>query len=190
MTGTTVASVIWHRLDRDGTDRCRLARLDEGWLIMGHARWDEAGEEVALDYALRCDSDWRCLGADVTGLRGQAPVAYRISREGAGFALEGQAPVQGEDLDLGFTPAWMVVPLNRLTLPDARPRILETARLRASDGGRLEPLGHSFARLRGGLDHAIPALGRDARLSLHECGFVTADPGLWQGAVTTEGRAE
>ncbi|WP_341211003.1 putative glycolipid-binding domain-containing protein [uncultured Limimaricola sp.] len=187
MTGTTVASVIWHRLDRDGTDRCRLARLDTGWLIMGHARWDEAGEAVALDYALRCDAGWNCTSADVTGLRGERPVAYRITQQDAGFALEGCAPVPATDLDLGFTPAWLLVPLNRLELPEARPHLVETARLRASDGGRLEPLGHSFARVRDGMDHAIPALGRDARLALHETGFVTDDPGLWHGAVTREG---
>ncbi|MGR3591137.1 MAG: putative glycolipid-binding domain-containing protein [Limimaricola soesokkakensis] len=186
MTGTTVASVIWHRLDRDGTDRCRLARLDAGWLIMGHARWDEAGRGVALDYAIRCDAGWACLSADVTGLRGESPVAYRITRTPEGFALEGQDPVSACDLDLGFTPAWMLVPLNRLDLPEARPRPIETARLHAADGGRLEPLGHSFCRVRGGMDHAIPALGRDARIALHETGFVTQDPGLWHGAVTLE----
>ena len=187
MTGTTVASVIWHRLDRDGTDRCRLARLDAGWLIVGHARWAEAGEQVSLDYAMRCDVDWRCTSADVTGLRADRPVAYRIERQDDGFAIEGQAPVPGADLDLGFTPAWLLVPLNRLDLPDARPRAIETARLRATDGGRLEPLGHSFTRVRGGMDHAIPALGRDARLALHEAGFVTEDPGLWHGVVTPGG---
>ena len=187
MTGTTVASVIWHRLDRDGTDRCRLARLDEGWLIVGHARWDEAGETAALDYALRCDAGWHCLSADVTGLHGGRAVACRITRQDEGFAVEGQAPVRATDLDLGFTPAWMLVPLNRLDLPQARPYGIETARLRATDGGRLEPLEHSFARVRGGMDHAIPALGRDARLRLHEKGFVIEDPGLWRGAVTLDG---
>ncbi|SDE61372.1 putative glycolipid-binding domain-containing protein [Limimaricola pyoseonensis] len=183
MTGTTVASVIWHRLDRDGTDRCRMARVEGGWLLVGHARWDEAGEVVALDYALRCDVGWRCTGADVTGFRGERPVAYRIARRDGGFALDGQEAVPGEDLDLGFTPAWMAVPLNRLDLPEARPLEVATARLRAADGGRLVALEHGFCRVRGGLDHAIPGLGRDARLGLHESGFVTEDPGLWHGAV-------
>ncbi len=187
MTGTAVASVIWHRLDRDGTDRCRLARLDDGWMLMGHARWDEAGSEVALDYALRCDGGWRCLGADVTGLRAGRQVAFRISRVNGGFALEGKDPVLADDLDLGFTPAWMVVPLRRLDLPEARPVNIEAARLRASDGARLEPLEHGFCRARGGVDHAIPALARDARLGLHPCGFVTDDPGLWRGAVADGG---
>ncbi|EYD73066.1 putative glycolipid-binding domain-containing protein [Limimaricola hongkongensis] len=186
-TGTTIASVIWHRLDRDGTDRCRLARLDAGWLIVGHARWDEAGEEMALDYALRCDPGWNCRSVDITGLRGDRAVAYRIARQGDGFALEGQAPVPGTDLDLGFTPAWMLVPLNRLDLPQARPYEIGTARLRATDGGRLVPLGHSFCRVRSGMDHAIPALGRDARVTLDETGFVTEDPGLWHGVVTPGG---
>ncbi len=187
MSGAVLASVIWHRLDRDGTDRCRLSRVGDGWMLLGHARWEEPEGEVALDYALRVDDCWRCTGADVTGFRGPAPVAWRITRRGGGWALEGQAPVDGEDLDLGFTPAWMVVPLRRLSLPEARPVTLSTAALGGLGAARLEPREHSFCRQRDGLDHAVPSLSRDARLNVDPGGFVTEDPGRWRGVMVSGG---
>ena len=81
MNGETVATIHWRALDRDGEDKCRLARLDLGWMLVGHARFRDATGWSALDYVIRVGADWCTTSADITGDYGGEAVALRLARE-------------------------------------------------------------------------------------------------------------
>ena len=189
VSGRTVATAIWRRSDREGTDRCRLARTDEGWLLIGHARWTEDGAEMALDYAVRAAPDWTSLGADVSGMVGGTEIALRIDRAEGFWRMNGDVLPDDAlpDLDFGFTPATNLLPLRRLDLGEG-PVSTSAAWLDLRpDRVRLTRLDQSYTRRSDAeVDYASPAHGFGATLTVAPCGFVTDYPGLWHGSVETE----
>ena len=178
MTSETVATVHWRALDRDGEDKCRLARVGEGWMLVGHARFrDEAGF-AALDYVVRLDEDWLTRSADISGTYGDETVGWRIVNED-GWRLndEAQPQVEGaEDVDLSFTPATNLMPLRRL--PEVGRLEVRAAWFRLP-GGVLEPLDQAYRRERGGLVHYAASSGFETQLVVGPDGFVETYPGLW-----------
>lgn len=181
MSGATVATARWRRLDCEGEDKCRLARLDEGWMLVGHARFRSNGAWSALDYVVRCGPDWLTTSADVTGTHAGRDVALRFVRDGATWRC-GADPVPevagAEDIDLGFSPATNLMPIRRL--PDVG-RITPTAAWLSDPGGPLLPLDQSYTRERGGLVfYAARQTGFSAHLRVGVHGFIEHYPGLWE----------
>lgn len=121
MTATVLASVHWQRLDGPGEDSCRLVQEPQGYLLSGHARYVAAGQEIALDYLVRCDLNWRSTSADVAGLIDGGEVAWRITRDSQGWLLNGarQGLADCTDIDLAITPATNLLPLRRMD-PEAQ----------------------------------------------------------------------
>jgi len=179
-----VAMAHWRRLDREGTDRCTLARADGGWMLTGQAAWTDQGEAVSLTYAVRCGEDWETLSADVTGTWGTREVNLCIARDGQRWTMNGahQTGVDGcTDIDLSFTPATNLLPLRRLNYSGSVPVAVEAAWL-VPDLGGLARLEQAYAMAGPGeADYA--SLNFKARLSVHPTGFVTNYPGLWEGWV-------
>ena len=176
-----MAKARWRALDRDGEDSCRLARLDAGWMLVGHARFRDARGWAALDYVIRCGDDWLTQSADITGTHGGADIALRLARCGQDWTLnDAQQPqVRGaEDIDLSFTPATNLMPLRRL--PEVGRLTTRAAWLRLP-GPRLDVLTQSYIRERGGLvAYEAEETGFHVQLRVDEHGFVVQYPGLWE----------
>ena len=181
MTGETVATVHWRALDRDGEDKCRLARLDHGWMLVGHARFRDATGWAAPDYVIRTGEDWRTTSADITGEHGGEPIALKLLRKEGHWTLNGEARPDlagAEDVDLSFTPATNLMPLNRL--PEVGRLETISAWLRFP-GPQVSPLSQSYTRERGGLVlYSAEETGFETHLSVDTHGFVRRYPGLWE----------
>lgn len=183
MTGETVATIHWRALDRDGEDKCRLARVGAGWMLVGHARFRDAQGWAALDYVIRTGADWHTFSADITGEHGGGPVALRLLRGEDGWTLNGALRpdlAEAEDIDLGFTPATKLMPINRL--PEVG-RIDTIAAWLRFPGPEVSPLRQSYTRERGGLvRHAAVETAHESHLVVDDNGFVLRYPGLWEAA--------
>ena len=179
----TVAMAHWRRLDREGTDRCTLTRVENGWMLTGQAVWQEDGE-VSLTYAVRCGEDWESLSADVTGTWAGREINLRIACGSQGWEMNGTPQPTTRscaDLDLSFTPATNLLPLRRLQFNGGAPVPVDAAWL-VPDLARMQRLEQTYARCgEGEVDYASP--GFAARLGVHPSGFVTHYPGLWEGWV-------
>jgi hypothetical protein len=171
----------WRALDREGQDKCRLARTQGGWMLVGHARFRDGQGWAALDYVVRLDEEWRSLGADVSGEHGGETVGWRLARENGGWTLNGAALPGLEaaiDVDLSFTPATNTMPLRRL--PEVG-RLDCTAAWLRLPGPEVTPLSQSYTRERGGLvRYAAEQSGFQTHLAVDAQGFVTLYPGLWE----------
>ncbi|MHA6347326.1 putative glycolipid-binding domain-containing protein [Roseivivax sp. CAU 1761] len=180
MSGSTVATMRWRALDREGRDTCRLVRHDAGWMLIGHARFRESEGESALDYVVRCDPDWRTRSADVSGTWRDRPVALRALRQGERWRLNGataEAVEGATDIAFGFTPATNLMPIRRL--PEIGGIDCTAAWLR-DPGEGLVPLGQRYIRRRGGVVHYRAESGAESDLLVASCGFVTRYPGHWE----------
>ena len=181
MTGQTDITAQWRALDRDGEDKCRLVRHEnDGWMLIGHARFRDARGWAAIDYVVRLAPDWRTTSADITGDHAGEAVALRLTRDGAAWRMNDvpQPQVTGaEDIDLGFTPATNLMPLRRL--PEVGRLQTRAAWLRLP-GPKLDLLTQSYTRERGGLVHYIAQeTAFETHLQTDAHGFVTLYPGLW-----------
>ncbi len=181
MTGQTIATIEWRALDRDGTDKCRLAKTPGGWMLIGHARFRDASGWAALDYVVRCDADWQTTSCDVTGTQGGGAVALRLTNANGSWSLndQEQSQISGcTDVDLGFSPATNLMPLRRA--PEVGRLDVRAAWLRLP-GPMLDPLDQSYTRERGGYVHyTARQTAYEAHLAVDEHGFVTRYPGLWE----------
>lgn len=181
MTGETVAQIRWRALDRDGEDKCRLARLDAGWMLVGHARFRDATGWAALDYVIRTDEAWHTTSADITGDHGGEKIALRLTRGADGWTFNGKPQpdlAEAEDIDLSFTPATNLMPLRRL--PEVGKLTTVAAWLRFP-GPQVTPLTQSYTRERGGLvRYAAQESGFETQLAVNDHGFITHYPGLWE----------
>jgi hypothetical protein len=183
MTSETLATMHWRALDRDGEDKCRLARLDSGWMLVGHARFRDALGWAALDYVIRTDDAWLTTSADITGDHGGEGIALQIQRDAQGWTVNGAARpdlAEAEDIDLSFTPASNLMPLRRL--PEVG-RLSTFAVWVRFPGPQMSLLTQSYTRERGGLvRYAADETGFEAHLTVDGNGFVSAYPGLWEVA--------
>ena len=188
MTGQTSATAHWRALEHEGEDTCRLAHVDHGWLLVGHARFRDEDGFAALDYVVRCDPDWHTLGADIAGKHGARNILLRIECNSGDWVLndEDQPQVQGaRDIDLAFTPATNLMPLRRLRA-QAAPRLQTRAAWLRYPNCDLRPLDQTYdasgsAEL---VSYAAEQTGFATQLCTDSSGFVTLYPGLWEGEVT------
>lgn len=180
-----VATAHWRRLDQPGTDDCALFADAAGWRLAGEARFGDGAEPSRLSYAVACGTDWRTLGASVTGHHAGQPVTLRIEQSGGLWYVNGAAQPQVAglaDIDLFFTPATNILPIRRLTHLPGRMREITVAWLTPEFA--LAPLRQGYLQVDGGtFDYASPDHDFRARLSVHPSGLVTDYPGLWTGTV-------
>lgn len=188
MTGQTVATVRWRALEHDGTDTCRLARVDHGWLLVGHARFRDSEGFAALDYVVRCGPDWHTLGADVAGKHGSRDILLRVEVHEGEWLLNDRLQPQVEgarDVDLAFTPATNLMPLRRMMGQSQTSLHVSAAWLRYPNGD-LRMLDQTYDT--GGsaemVSYSAEQTGYATQLCVDHSGFVTLYPGLWEGEVT------
>ena len=187
MTGRTHAIARWQALDRAGDDTCRLARSAEGWLMVGHARFSDAGGHAAIDYVIRLDDAWQSLGADIAGLHGGRQVRIALDRADGAWRLDGQVVAglgAAYDLDLAFTPATNLMPLRRMIDSGAQTMRTRAAWLRYPEIA-LQPLDQLYTRQPDGtVLYEAAQSGYVTTLTADSSGFVTDYPGLWRGEVS------
>jgi len=188
MTGRIVATAHWTALDREGSDTCRLSRVGEGWLLVGHARFRDDLGFATLDYVVRLGEGWQTLSADLAGSHEGRGVQARITRENGVWRVNDAAQEGLEnatDLDLSFTPATHLMPLRRLFASAGETLDAPAAWLRYP-AARLEPLDRSYTRT--GLEDVIAYAARQSglatRLTVDRSGFVAFCPDRWEGEVT------
>lgn len=190
MTGQIVAICAWRALDREGEDKCRLAHVDHGWLLVGHARFRDDAGFAALDYMVRCDGRWQTLSADIAGTHGPLEVNIKIVHGSDGWRLNGVAQpglVTARDIDLSFTPATNLMPLRRLAEGGGPQLRLRAAWLRYPEA-RLLPLDQIYRGDGAGhVDYAAEQTDYATRLQVDKSGFITRYPGNWEGEVTHAG---
>lgn len=187
MTGRTVTTMHWRALDREGDDKCRLARTDHGWILVGHARFRDMNGFAALDYIVRCNEDWQTLSVDVAGEHGPLTVSIQIVNNAGSWLLneELQAEVEGAgDIDLAFTPATNLMPLRRLLALEGVGLSVQAARLDYPKTV-LRPLDQVYNRTRanGIVSYRAAQTGFETQLSVDGSGFVIRYPDLWEGEV-------
>lgn len=173
--------IAWIRLDRSGTDQCRLRREGDGWSLEGNA---EAPGAYALDYRVQCDADWRTLRAEVSGKANGRATRFHLERGGdAGWIVNG-APVPrlagGRDIDLGFTPATNTIAINRLALAPGTEAPSVAVWLDERDW-QTKPLRQIYCRITETTYRYIsPDNDFAADLIVDAAGFVLDYPGLWR----------
>jgi len=188
MQGQTIASAHWRALERDGEDTCRLARMEDGWLLVGHARFRDDDGFAALDYVVRCDADWHTLSADIAGSHGGLEMRVALHRNGPDWVMNDKAQPQvsgAQDVDLAFTPATNLMPLRRLATEPA-----QTINTRAAwlhyPSCELSPLDQTYTQ--GGSAEVVFYSAKQTsyatQLDVDAAGFVTLYPGVWEGEVS------
>ena len=188
MTGRTLAIARWRALDRAGEDTCRLAQASHGWLLMGHARFQDNNGWAALDYVVRCNENWSTLSADIAGLHEGREVSLRLECSDGRWLLNYQAQSQvdgARDLDLSFTPATNLMPIQRL-LARHGPELKTSAAWLQYPECELTRLDQSYSTSEPGeiVTYAADQTGFSTQLCVDHSGFVTLYPGLWEGEVT------
>jgi len=183
MTGKTVATITWRALGREGQDTCRLARADQGWLLMGHARFHSDDGFAALDYVIRCTEDWQTLDADIAGTHGDLDVRLHIDQR-QGVWHVNDTPQTGledaTDIDLSFTPATNLMPLRRLAK-----QVKDTLTTRAAwlqyPAATLTPLDQTYKRTPtyGLITYKARQTDFSTTLEVNDAGFITNYPDLW-----------
>lgn len=181
MTGETIANLHWRALDREGEDKCRLARVGAGWMLVGHARFRDGQGWAALDYVVRVGEDWRTSSADVTGEYGGEAVAWRMTRNGEAWKLNDAALpdlADVDDIDLSFTPATNLMPIRRL--PEVGRLRTRTLWLRPP-GPDVACLTQTYWRERGSMvRYRAEETDFETHLVVDANGFATLYPGLWE----------
>lgn len=134
-------AVLWLRQDRQGNDACRFADAEGGYLIDGSST----------------DADWTTLRyrirarADGTTRRARIGVTSRIFVLRAPddtWVLNGKPVPEvtgAKDIDLGFTPATLTLPIRRLKLAVGDEAEILVARLDLENEA-LVPLRRIFRR--------------------------------------------
>lgn len=184
----TVAAILWRRLDVEGHDSCRLSKLADGWKLEGRAVFHEGGRPCSVSYEVACDTVWRTRSALVTGWLGAQTLRFEIAPSGSGgWSLNGieQPRLAGlVDVDLGFTPATNLLPLNRHVLAVGDGTRPSPAVYLEFPDPRLDRLEQTYERLEEArYRYTSPAYGYDEILEVSASGFVTDYPGLWRGTL-------
>ena len=177
-------SIIWTRVGEPGHDACQLLEGVSTWKLLGKAEFRSAGELVALDYEVVCDSVWRTLRGNVSGWWGDKNVALEIKRVANTVWTMNGTVVDGLDscidLDLGFSPATNLISIRRLALSVGQRAYVPAAWLDLPIGS-LERLDQSYeCRTGSTFWYQAPRFDYRALLEVSESGFVRRYPGLWE----------
>jgi len=186
MQGQTIAEAHWRALDREGEDKCRLSQVEEGWLLIGHARFHDGDGFAALDYVVRCDAGWHTLSADIAGTHADKTIRLTLHRIGDDWMMNDQSQPQvsgARDVDLAFTPATNLMPLRRLQQAGDHPLNTRAAWLRYPSCV-LTLLDQTYTGTSSEIvSYAAQQTAYATQLCVDHSGFVTLYPDLWEGEV-------
>jgi uncharacterized protein len=173
----------WERLDRPGCDSALLRLGSDGWLLRGAAVFDHDAGSAAVAYQVEVDARWETKRGRISGLLGDQAFQHEISRDNAGWRLNG-VRVDGlghlVDLDYGFTPATNVLQLSRLALEPGQRAEVPVAWFDL-DSASLVELPQTYSRRsQASYWYEAPTVPYRALLEIAPNGFVLSYPGLWR----------
>ncbi len=168
-------AVVWFRQDEPGNDACRFADAEGGYLIDGSST-DAKG--ITLPYRIRARGDGTTRRARI-GAKSRIFVSRAPDNT---WLLNGRpAPeVSGaEDIDLGFTPATLTLPIRRLTLGIGHDAEIMVARLDL-ENERLTPLHLVVRRIAEEEYECLNAeTGKTSHLLVDRHGVIQRHTGRW-----------
>lgn len=168
-------AVLWVRQDEPGNDACRFADAEAGYLIDGSST--DANGNI-LPYRIRARGDGTTrrarIGATSRIFVSRAPDnTWRLNGTPAP-AVSGAA-----DIDFGFTPATLTLPIRRLKLGIGDEAEVTVARLDL-ENGRLTPLALVFRRSAEEDYECLNAeTGKTSYLSVDRHGIIQKHKGHW-----------
>lgn len=128
-------AVVWVRQDESGNDACRFADAEGGYLIDGSST-DAKGS--ILTYRIRAREDGTTRRARI-GAKSRIFVSRAPDNTWLLNGTPATAVEEAEDIDLGFTPATLTLPIRRLKLSIGDDAEIMVARLDL-ENDRLTPL--------------------------------------------------
>jgi hypothetical protein len=192
----TLRVVLWQGIFLPGCEWCELARMDDGWRIVGTVLAAVEGEPARIEYAIALDRDWSTREVTIDCQRGLDPRHERLRLtvdpeqrwyvERDAVAGSDAAAVEAEalrgliDVDLGFSPVTNTLPTRRLAPAIGEAVDVSAAWVRFPEL-TLEPLTQRYIRLderryryesRGG--------AFTAELVVDDLGLVVTYEGGWQ----------
>ncbi|OIQ98892.1 hypothetical protein GALL_191350 [mine drainage metagenome] len=133
-SGPRVASALWRRLDTQGSESARLARLAGGWELAGSAVFDAEGLAASLSYSIVCGDAWDFRTARVEGWLGGGLIRLSVRREADGLWFLNGTPCPEftgcAEFDLNFSPSTNLIPIRRLGLKPGESAAVTAALLR------------------------------------------------------------
>jgi len=168
-------AVIWVRQDAPGTDACRFADAEGGYLIDGSST-DATGH--FLPYRIRARGDGTTRRARIGAT---SRIFLRRAPDDTWMLNGAPAPaVTGaKDIDFGFTPATFTLPIRRLKLGVGDEAEIMVARLDL-EKQRLTPLHLVFRRTANTEYECLNGeTGKTSHLSVDAQGIVQTHTGHW-----------
>jgi uncharacterized protein len=184
-------SFRWRRLDLPGTDRATLTTTDAGYLLLGHAQYQDPAGAVDLHYSVQTSPTWVTERAHLEGAGPLGLFTFDIAvHPGRLWHLNRQPfpEVTGcIDIDLNFTPATNLLPIRRLALTPGSSAEVVAAWFQFPEP-RLKPLHQLYRHLgTDRYDYRCPDVPLGCILETNADGFVTSYPPLWVPEVSSQG---
>jgi len=177
-------SIQWRRLDLPGTDDASLEARPGGYVLRGHARFQDTTGLADLHYEVQMDGRWHTRSASIHGSQGVLPFALSVRASGTGDWWVNGAPCPAVvgciDFDLAFTPATNLLSMRRLALPVGQRAEVSAAWLEYPEQS-LKPLLQIYHhRHQGTYQYDCPEIDFHSSLEVRADGFVVAYPPLWE----------
>ncbi len=169
-------AVLWLREDGTGNDACRFADAEGGYLVDGSSTGSD-GE--VLRYRVRARKDGTTRRARIGR---KSRLIARRAKDDTWTLNDTPMPdvIGAKDIDLGFTPATLTLPIRRLHLDVGKATELFVARLDV-EAGRLTPLNLVLRRVAGDTyEMETVETGTTSRFTVNEEGIVQSQPGQWR----------
>ena len=119
MPSQSQRNILWQRLDAPGWEHLRLTGDNHGTRADGLVISVEKDQVFRLRYHVRCDSQWRCLGAELELL--DEPKTNLVLKKKPGYNwIRNGTQIAGTrdciDIDIAATPFTNTLPIRRLGL--------------------------------------------------------------------------
>lgn len=184
-------AITWRFLPVFGRESCLLHGMGDGWGLGGYLVREEAGT-WQIGYRIRCDRDWRTIGAEVEWWRNTGSGRCRLARDQEGNWIVNDEPAPDLlgciDIDLGFSPATNTLPIRRLELTGLTRGSHDAAWLRFPEL-TVERLGQRYTKIADGRWRYESDTGFEAVLEVNGAGLVTRYPGLWESGGEASSRS-
>ncbi|HEY5433835.1 MAG TPA: putative glycolipid-binding domain-containing protein [Candidatus Limnocylindrales bacterium] len=147
----TSRRVSWQRVDETPTDEvCAMLVRDSGLSLVGTVLGADAGIPLRIEYRVLTDAAGLTTAAHVREQRGFGQHALTLVRDTkGGWTGDGAAlrELRGcTDIDLGFSPSTLTLPVRRLRLPIGASATVNVAWIR-NPGLAVEKVAQTYTRL-------------------------------------------
>jgi hypothetical protein len=182
-----VRTALWRRVDEAWTERCTLlagrGRRSARWILDGTVMGTSNGEPIEVRYAVFCGESWTTSEVVIDAMIGTRIREIELVRDkGHWFVDANRSPElgEGEDVDLGFTPATNTLPIRRLGLDVGASAEILAAWVRFPEL-TVEPFPQRYTRL-AERRYLYESLTSDfqAEVDVDDLGLVISYPGLWE----------